>query len=153
MVNGKRNNWLWYFFIIIATGTVLSFSFVGKFNPRNQQQPETGSILLLRPEPNCRPLSAPCAAIARDSALVVRLYPLINGARLMVRILGVDKMQRQAVEAVWLDLSGTPLGDSVLLQPAKEGGFTGDLADRQEASGLRVSLSSKGRLLVADLPL
>lgn len=152
-MNGRKNNWLWYFFIIIGTGAVLSFSFVGKFNPKNKNQPEVQSIRMLWPEQDCQPTVLPCAVAAQDVALVVRIYPLADGVRLLVKTLGIEKLEQRMLEAVWVDQNGALLDEGVLLQPAREGGFTGDLVNQPAATSLRVSLSYGGHLLVADLPL
>jgi hypothetical protein len=153
-VKSAANNWLWYFFIVIGTGAVLSFSFVGKFNPRNHDQPKTQAIVLLWPEADCRPLTQPCAALGANRALVVRLYPHDGGVRLLVKTLGIETPLQYPLESGWLDQSGVMLGESVVLQPAKRGGFTAHLSVQPHAGKhLRVSLLYQGQWLVADLPL
>lgn len=149
----SRQQWLWYFFVIIAVGTVSSFTFVGKFNPQNETQPKADAIQLLWPEENCDPRDQPCAAHSRDKAIVVRLYPLKQGYRLLLRVHGVEEDQSVRAQAAWLDQGTRPIGDGVWLGPARQQGLIGDLSAHPEARFLRLSLQDGEQLLVADLPL
>jgi hypothetical protein len=152
-VKCRRCQWIWYFFIIISVGTVSSFSFVGKFNPKNAEQPKPQAIQLFWPEKDCDPRLVPCAALARDKALVARLYPLAADYRLLLRSQGLDEAALGRCEALWLDESGMPLGAVALLRPAQGGGMTGDLRQMAGARTLRISLQYQGQTLVADMPL
>ncbi|MBF0257139.1 MAG: hypothetical protein HQL47_11945 [Gammaproteobacteria bacterium] len=156
-MNLGRSNWLWIFFFIISAGLVLSYSFVGKFNLANKQQTRADSIILLWPEEDCAPLKAPCAAFAKDKALVLRPYAKGRGQKRQVRVhlrtLGLEAAKPLEPEAVWLDKSGSPLGQKVRLQQGKKDSFGADLPLQAQAEALRLSVLHQGHLLVADMPL
>ncbi|MEO5342164.1 MAG: hypothetical protein H7842_02295 [Gammaproteobacteria bacterium SHHR-1] len=152
-MRNRRDRWIWYFFVIIGVGTASSFTFVGKFNPRNADQPNPQAIQLLWPEQGCNPVQEPCAALGRDKAVVARLYPLRPGYRLLLRTQGLSEDHASRIQAVWLDASGVPLGEVISLRPARGGGVTGDLQAIPGAQTLRISLRHLGQMLVAELPM
>ncbi len=143
-----RLHWIWVFYIIIGAGLVLSFGFVGKFNPKNKEQPPLDQVKLLRPETDCRPLEKPCAALGGDLALVARLYPQDRDFRLVVKTLNLGGVG----EAVWLDARGQPLGRAQPLVSDGKKSWSLNLARQQRVKSLRISYHQQAQWLVADLP-
>lgn len=68
----KRWNKVWYFFMLVAAGLILSWGQVGQ-RYKQKENFDTREYLLLRTEQDCNLAVAPCAAYAPDYAIVVNL--------------------------------------------------------------------------------
>ena len=68
----KRWNKVWYFFMLVAAGLILSWGQVGQ-RYKQSEKIDTREYLLLRTEQGCKLGMAPCAAYAPDYAIVVNL--------------------------------------------------------------------------------
>ncbi|NNJ90975.1 MAG: hypothetical protein HKP55_04815, partial [Gammaproteobacteria bacterium] len=68
----KRWNKVWYFFMLVAAGLILSWGQVGQ-RYKQKENIDTREYLLLRTESDCNLAVAPCAAYAPDYAIVVNL--------------------------------------------------------------------------------
>ncbi len=132
----------WIFFVIVAVGLALSWGQVGRKAERVLQE---DPVVYLVVEPGCAPARTPCAAVARDRALV--LGPGADG--LLLRQTGFDADGIIRVEVQWLAPDGTLVGERQL--DAKNGNWL--IRDFAEASGsLRVRVVGNHDVTVADFP-
>lgn len=149
----NRASWIWFFFFLISMGLVLSFSFVGKFNKSNPKKASYEALRLLRNEPHCQPLTAPCAALASDVAIVARLYQREPEYMIEVRVVGKDRVQAARYEAVFLDKTGRELTPLVSLMVGNRGGYVGLMNPAEGMDGMRIYCRHSAGTLVADMPL
>ena len=133
----------WLFFVIVAVGLALSWGQVGRKTHRVLLDEP---VVYLQTEKDCRPRTAPCAAVGRDRAVV--LGPATAG--LLARTTGLDETAITAVEVIMLGADGTTLESRVLVAnvPAWR---VADLPDGTRL--LRYRISANKETTVAEFPL
>ncbi|MCG6965161.1 MAG: hypothetical protein LJE59_01470 [Chromatiaceae bacterium] len=133
----------WLFFVIVAVGLALSWGQVGRKTDRVLRDEP---VVYLVNEPDCRPLLAPCAALAGDRALV--LGPAARG--LAVRQTGFTADDIVSAEAIFLSLSGQEIARRPLHMDAAVW-ESGDIP--KSAAMLRIRIRGARETSVADFPL
>ncbi len=133
----------WLFFVIVAVGLALSWGQVGRKAHRvlNDQQ-----LIVLETEAACRPSRAPCAALARDRALV--LGPTDSG--LALRRTGLAGSQIISAEVVLLTAGDVVLGRRELAG-TMDTWRVGDIPPN--ATVLRVYIQGNHDATLAEFPL
>ena len=150
----NRSSWIWYVFILISAGLVLSFSFVGRFNTKNKVgKADFELVKLYRAEEVCRPLQEPCAAYSNDAAVVIRLYPIKEVYRVQVKTVGMRGDNVGAMESILLDNAGSKIGEPSQLKGSLDAGYEGEIRMVAKAHSVRISFKHNDKLAVADLPL
>lgn len=133
----------WLFFAIVAVGLVLSWGQVGH---RTDRVLQAESVVYLVNEKGCRPAEEPCAAVARDRALV--LGPAVQG--LALKQTGFAPGDLVEAEAVFLGAADNELARRTL-PPDRQPWLLADIPAR--AQSLRVRLAGGRGLTVAEFPL
>lgn len=138
----SRTGRYWLFFVIVAVGLALSWGQVGRKTQRVLQETP---VVYLQTEADCRPFSAPCAALGGDRALIVG--PAGNGLR--ARQTGFDTAALVTVEVIAFSADGgevqrrvLPLNGDWLLLPVPS-----------EARRLRYRITSNSETTAAEFPL
>ena len=119
VVRGDARYWL--FFAIVAVGLVLSWGSVGR---KTHQVLHDDGVVYLHTEEPCTPSDSPCAAYARDRALI--LGPTINGY--LLRPVGlvsgplpaIDVEYRDINEVVLREVTFDPVGSQWPISPAPD---------------------------------
>jgi hypothetical protein len=133
----------WLFFSIVAVGLVLSWGQVGR---RTDHVLQAEPVVYLVNEKGCRPVAVPCAAVARDRALV--LGPAGQG--LALKQTGFAPGDLAEAEAVFLDAGDSELARRTL-PPDRQAWLLAGIPDR--AQSLRVRLAGANGVTVAEFPL
>ncbi len=93
----RRFNKLWYFFMLIAAGLILSWGQVGT-RYKQKEKIDTREYLLLRTEAGCDLLQAPCAAFAPDFAIVMKLQKNRGWNTVFIKTAGEPLTQQSRVK-------------------------------------------------------
>lgn len=133
----------WLFFVIVAVGLALSWGQVGRKTHRVLLD---DPVVYLQTEEDCRPRTAPCAAMGGDRAVV--LGPAADG--LLARTTGLDAAAIIEVEVVMLGADGTALEARALVADAPAWTVT-DLPAGTRL--LRYRISANKETTVAEFPL
>ncbi|MCB1802397.1 MAG: hypothetical protein KDI82_11970 [Gammaproteobacteria bacterium] len=104
----SRSGRYWIFFVIVATGLALSWSQVGRKTERVLGE---RALVYLVNDADCRPLQAPCAAVAHDRAMV--LGPSASG--LLLKSTGIERAAVSSVRAQLVDVDGEELTRRALI--------------------------------------
>lgn len=87
MTQRPRFQHLWLLFAVVAVALVWTWSQVAQ-NTTSPTRVESGSIELLRTEPNCDLAQGPCAAYGVDIAMVAVAQAEGQGVRWRIKLLG-----------------------------------------------------------------
>jgi len=133
----------WLFFVIVAVGLALSWGQAGRKAHRvlNEEQ-----LIVLETEPACQPSRVPCAALARDRALV--LGP--TGSGLALRRTGLAGNQIISAEVVLFTAGDLVLGRRELAGTL-DTWWVGDIPPN--ATMLRVYIQGNHDATLAEFPL
>ena len=148
----KRWNKIWYFFMLVAAGLILSWGQVGQ-RYKQKENFDTREYLLLRTEQGCNLAAAPCAAYAPDYAIVVNLQDNTDWYTVEVKTAG-EKLSLDSIVKVTFEPESS-LYETVTLpvrfkEPDSWVSFI-QLPDQSETVWkLRVSVERNNQVMVAE---
>jgi len=151
----KRWNKVWYFFMLVAAGLILSWGQVGQ-RYKQKENFDTREYLLLRTEQDCNLAVAPCAAYAPDYAIVVNLQDNKDWYTVEVKTatekLGLDSSVKMTFEPE-SSLYETEILPVRFREPDSWVSFI-QLPDQTKTVWkLRISIERGTKVMVADYPL
>ncbi len=138
-----RQGRYWLFFAILAVGLSLGWGQVGR---KTHRLFETHPMVYLRAEKDCRPRTAPCAALAADRALI--LGPATSG--LLMRQIGMATRDISGGEGISLAIGGEELAREAL-SPGVDEWLWADVP--AQTAVLRFVVRGGGETTVAEFPL
>jgi len=138
-----RQGRYWLFFAILAVGLTLGWGQVGR---KTHRLFETEPMVYLRAEKDCRPRTAPCAALAGDRALI--LGPAMSG--LVMRQIGMATRDIFGGEGISLATGGEELSRKEL-SPGVDEWLLADVP--ANTAVLRFLVRGKRETTVAEFPL
>jgi len=151
----KRWNKLWYFFMLVAAGLILSWGQVGQ-RYKQKEDFDTREYLLLRTEQDCNLAVAPCAAYAPDYAIVVNLQDNRDWYTVEVKTaaekLGLDSIVKMTFEPE-SSLYETEMLPVRFRDPDSWVSFIQLPDQKKTVWKLRISIERGAKVMVADYPL
>jgi hypothetical protein len=151
----KRWNKVWYFFMLVAAGLILSWGQVGQ-RYKQKENIDTREYLLLRTESGCNLAVAPCAAYAPDYAIVANLQDNKDWYTVEVKTAG-EKLTLHSIVKVTFEPESSLYETEILHVRFKEPdswvSFI-QLPDQEKTVWkLRVSVERDNEVMVAEYPL
>jgi len=151
----KRWNKVWYFFMLVAAGLILSWGQVGQ-RYKQKEDFDTREYLLLRTEPDCNLVVAPCAAYAPDYAIVVNLQDNKDWHTVEVKTAG-EKLALDSTVQISFEPESSLYDTEVLpirfREPDSWVSFI-QLPDQEKTVWkLRISVERDNKVMVAEYPL
>jgi hypothetical protein len=151
----RRWNKVWYFFMLVAAGLILSWGQVGQ-RYKQKENIDTREYLLLRTEDDCNLSTAPCAAYAPDFAMVVNLKDNKDWYTIEVKTVG-EKLSLESIVRMSFEPESSLYETEVLPVRFKEpDGWVSfvQLPDNSDTVWrLRVSVERGNKVMVADFSL
>ncbi len=151
----KRWNKVWYFFMLVAAGLILSWGQVGQ-RYKQKENFDTREYLLLRTEQDCHLEMAPCAAYAPDYAIVLNLENNNNWYTAEVRTVG-ETLNRESVVRMTFEPESSLYETETLPLRFKEPHSWVSYIQLPDQSKtvwtMRVSIERDNQVMVADFPL
>ncbi len=151
----KRWNKIWYFFMLVAAGLILSWGQVGQ-RYKQKENFDTREYLLLRTEQDCNLAIAPCAAYAPDYAIVVNLQDNKDWYTVEVKT-AAEKLSLESIVKMTFEPESS-LYDTEILpvrfrEPDSWVSFI-QLPDQTKTVWtLRISIERDTKVMVADYPI
>jgi hypothetical protein len=151
----RRWNKVWYFFMLVAAGLILSWGQVGQ-RYRQKENIDTREYLLLRTEKECYLDVAPCAAYAPDYAMVVNLQDKKGWHTIEVKTVG-ERLSMESMVKITFEPESSLYETETLPVRFKEPDSWVSFVQLPDLSKtvwkLRVSIERGSKVMVADYPL